>query len=116
MANTGYQQFKILNGASLSGAIGCEGRDVVAIITPGTVAGTQFTFQASADNATWSNVYDDAGNELTITMAASRYVSLGTVAKLLRAVRFLKVRTGTAGTPSNQSADRVFYLVTGEGF
>ena len=50
-------------------------------------------------------MYDADGTELTVTVAASRHVALAPDG--LRSARWLKLRSGTAGSPVNQGADRV---------
>jgi len=116
MAQSSTVAVAIASGASLSGSLAVEGKDVVAVMMPAAWDAANLTFQGSHDNVTFQNVYDDAGTELVVTAAAARYITLGTAIKLLRGVRFLKVRSGTAGTPVNVTANRAFFLITGERF
>jgi hypothetical protein len=57
-----------------------------------------------------ANVYDQYGNELTLTVAASRSISLDGLESLLP-WRYLRLRSGTSGTPVNQTAARTVKLV-----
>lgn len=98
----------IANGASLSGAV-CLGQGVpLSIQMPSAFTGTALTFQGSNDNSTYQNLYDDAGNELTVTVAASRNVLLP--ASALAGWTFLKVRSGTSGSPTTEAAARTLKI------
>lgn len=99
----------IANGASLSAAVGLGLHRVYAIQMPSAWTAASLTFQASYDNSTFANVYDDTGTELTITVAASRFVILDPVKFL--GIRAIKVRSGTSGAAVNQGAERLLQLV-----
>lgn len=98
----------IANGASLSSAVDLGGRKLVAIIMPSTWTAASLTFQGSVDNSNYFNVYDGA-TERALIVAASYYsaVNIGDWIGF----RYLKVRSGTSGTPVNQAGDRVLTLV-----
>jgi hypothetical protein len=81
-------------------------RPVAIVIGTGWVA-ADVTFQASIDGGTtWLNVHDAGGDtELTVQAAASRYIGLlAAQADALAGVQWIKVRSGTAGTPVTQTA------------
>ena len=102
----------IANGASLSGALDLHGCHVVAIAMSAAWTAAALTFQGSADGTTYYNVYDDAGNELSLTTAALRYVVFDNDTKdNLSGIRWIKVRSGTAATAANQGAERILTLV-----
>lgn len=100
----------IANGESLSGAIGLGLERVYAIQMPSAWTAGNLTFQASYDNSTFADVYQDDGTELTVTAAASRFIVLDPVQFL--GIRAIKVRSGTSGSPVNQGAARSLQLVT----
>lgn len=100
----------ILSGASLSGAIDLGPNRAFAIVMPASWTTANLTFQGSADGITYNNLYDDTGTEVSVTAAASQYIVVSSPAKLL-GVRWIKVRSGTSGTPVNQGADRVVKIV-----
>lgn len=117
MAKTLTVAASIAAGQSLSGVISGSGMDLVGIQMPAAWTAAGITFQISGDGVTYGNVYDDAGTEVAITgPAAGRYVAIGTSTKLLRGVRFLKVRSGTSGAAVNQVAAAALMLVFGQGF
>ena len=100
----------IASGASLSAAINLQGRTVTGIIMPAAWTTANITFQAAAAEAdTFVDVYATGGSEKSVTVAASRYVAIDTTDML--GLHFIKVRSGTTGTPVNQGADRTVTLM-----
>jgi hypothetical protein len=100
----------IANGESLSGSVGLGGSTMVGIVMPATWTAANLTVQASHDGATYNNLYDDLGTEVTVTAAASRYIALDP--SVFAGIRYLKVRSGTSGSAVNQGGDRTITLVT----
>jgi hypothetical protein len=109
MAHQTPTDAKIASGASLSGIIRCNDGLPAAIAMPSTWTTASLTFQGSADGVTFLDLYDSAGNEITVTAAASRLIVFHP-ADLCGLVA-LKVRSGTSGTPVNQAADRTLSVV-----
>lgn len=96
-----------LSAAVDLGAIGT----LVGIQMPAAWTTANLTFQASYDGGTtYQDLYDDAGNEVTVTAAASRNIYLSP--EEWAGIQLLKVRSGTSGTPVNQAAARTITLVT----
>lgn len=96
----------IASGASLSGAVDCgEGWAPVGIGMPTAWTAADLSFQVSEDGATWREMMIDAKSA-----AASGYVPLSPANWC--GVRYLKVRSGTSGTPVNQAAERVLTVRT----
>ena len=115
-----YQEVTIANGASLSAEVDLRHHSLVAIQMPADWTAADLTFQGrpGADdttpriNETLQNVYDDAGNEVTVQADADRYIALtAAVLDALTGLGRVKVRSGTSGTPVNQGAARVLTLV-----
>ena len=101
----------IAASAALSGAVYIGAGRVVGIVTPSGWDAADITFQASVDGVTYNDVYiDSADTEVTIQAAASRHIRLATP---LAGVPWLKVRSGTTGSPVNQ-ADAVVVTVVVE--
>jgi len=104
------QQAVIAAGAALSGAVnlGVARLHGILIPTPWTTA--NLTFQVSVDGgANFEEMYDDAGNAITVTAAASRYCALDPLR--WRAVNCLIVRSGTLAVPVNQVAQAILALI-----
>jgi len=103
----------IASGASLSGEVYLGGYALAAMIVPSTWdTATVATFNLSLDGTTYYNMYYDSSGTLTeysVPAAASRYIVLDP-AKFF-GVQYLKVRAGTAGSPSAQTGDTVVSFV-----
>lgn len=112
MSMTASTAVTIASGTSLSGVVDTGGATPLAIIMPASWTTANLTFQASANNSTYNNLYKDDGTEYTVTAAASEYIRL--VAADFVGIRYLKVRSGTSGTPVTQGADRIVTVVTRE--
>jgi hypothetical protein len=97
------------SGQALSGEADLEGRVLVGVVIPAAWSAANLTFQgAAAPGGTFQDVYDDAGTEYVVTAAASRHIAV----QVLEALQYVKVRSGTAGTPVNQVAERTVTLIT----
>jgi hypothetical protein len=101
-----------LNG-SLSNAIEIGAVDAIGLVMPAAMDGTAITF-AVCDTlgGTYVPLYDDFGSEVTVTYATSRAVALSGVLASLFPWKFIKIRTGTVGTPVVQTAARTIKVVT----
>lgn len=99
----------ISSGESLSAAVDLGDGALVRIAMPSSWTTADLTFQTSYDGTTYSDLYDADGNEYDVSAAASREIIVP-IADLIGA-RYVKVRSGTTGTPVNQGADRTINLV-----
>lgn len=102
----------ILINASLSDVLDVGGHKLAAIIMPAawTTAGLSVVGCDTA-SGTFLPVYDDLGTEITITAAASRIISIDSVAGSLAQLAFIKLRSGTSGSPVTQAAARTLKLL-----
>lgn len=113
----GVQHATIAAGASLSNAVEVGGRALVGLILASTWDTAIITFQASADGygGTYYNIYlDDANTELQVpntAAVASRAIAMNTVLDKLAAFDWIKIRSGTAASPTNQADATVIKLV-----
>src|SRR5438046_1368083 len=113
----------IANGASLSGVIDTGGMALAGLlmdITGWTAAAITF---AVSDTLTFTNSYNlFTSSAVEVTVAATvtflqaiiwsgNTNLLSGMADAFRPWRYLKVRSGTAGTPVNQGAQRVLQAV-----
>ena len=64
------------------------------------------------DTIQYFDVYDNEGNEISVTGGASRFVRIYPTE--LPSIKYLKVRTGTADTPIVQTEDVTLTLVIRE--
>lgn len=100
----------IASGATgLSAIVDLTGLTIVRIIMPGTWVAANLTFAASETaGGTFTNIYDALGTEYTVVAAASRRIIVPP-ADLLGDCH-LKIRSGTSGTPVDQTATRTLTL------
>ncbi len=95
----------IANGASLSNAIDLGSLRLVAIVMPVAWTPADITFLGSVDGDTYSNVYLGDGVEYSVSADASRLIFIEPI--YFSMIRYLQLRSGTAGVPVNQGAARV---------
>lgn len=102
------------SGENLSRALDVgDGKFHGISIPAGWAAGaTSITFQVSHDGVTWQDLYSDSGLEVSASAAASRNISLSSIALDLAPWRFIKIRSGTAASAvtqeGNAAAKRIF--------
>ena len=104
--------FTIANGASVSGNVNINNRIPTGIFMPAGWTAADITLQTSLDGSTWVDVYAIDGTEYALTVAASRFIPIDSSA-LLGIGTHLRIRSGTAGTPVNQGAERVLSVRLG---
>lgn len=99
----------ITSGASLSDAVSLASRNIWSVLMPAAWTAADITFQGSIDGSNFFNLYD-GGTEYQLAADANRMVSI-TKAQLFIGLTHIKVRSGTAGTPVNQGADRTLSVL-----
>ena len=104
------EEVVILSGQSLSAALNLQGHIFTGVYMPAAWTAASLTFQGSFDGDTYFNVFFD-GSEISTAVAASGYYGLDPVKFF--GLKYLKVRSGTSGTPVNQGADRTLTLALG---
>lgn len=111
-AAPGVAQATIANGAALSGAVDLGEQRAHRLSLAGWTP-APITFQVAYDAlATFVDLYT-ADGEYTLSssvVAASRSIVLDQA--VFYGVRHLKIRSGTAGAPVNQAANRVITIPT----
>ena len=103
-----HEEVVIANGTSDSNAVDVSERVAVGILMPSSWTAASLTFRASVDGVNFFPVYDAAGVELVVTAAAGTYIVVAPDAT--RALRYLKIRSGTNGAAVNQGAARTLKL------
>lgn len=95
---------------SLSAPIDLQSYRLARIAMPASWDAANLTFQSSPDGVLpYQNVYDSAGNEYTVIAAAGRDVRVPLADWLTD--RFIKIRSGTNGSPVNQTAARTLTVL-----
>ena len=114
MPKTYFTTITIASGASLSAEIDGRGMRLAKVFMPAAWTSADLTFAvAEASGGTFDPLYTDAGTpaEVTVPVAASRTISIGTNKESLSAMGYFKVRSGTAASAVNQEASRVIGLL-----
>jgi hypothetical protein len=103
----------IANGESLSAAGDLGPACLSAILMPASWTAADLTFQGSVDGTTFFNLYqsDNAGNDAEYLVGADASRIIVVPLADWAGIRFLKVRSGTAGSPVAQGAARVLTLL-----
>ena len=97
----------IASGGSLSGAVSLGGYVPFLLVMPAGWDTAGLTFQVTYDGSSWVNLYD-TGGEYSISssvVGASRAIAILGAELFLGAIG-IKIRSGTAGTPVTQTAER----------
>jgi hypothetical protein len=97
-------------GASLSPAADLSEQALLGIVMPAAWTAGDLTFQGSIDGVTYGNMYfAHTDSECVVQAAAARFIQLDPAD--FSALRYIKVRSGTSGTPVNQAAARTITLI-----
>ncbi|MGE0755273.1 MAG: hypothetical protein AB7L92_08970 [Alphaproteobacteria bacterium] len=97
----------ISSSGTTSGAIDLSGATLCGIILPAAITGTAISLQMSNDDSgTFVTVQDGAGSDLSLSVAASKYVPISNLA-LVAGLRFIKLVSN-----ASEGAERVITLVT----
>lgn len=99
----------IAASASITDAIDLKTNRLACIQMPSSWTAANLTFQVSSDGETYADLYDAFGSEYTVTADASQALLVDV--KDFFGFRFLKIRSGTSGTPVNQAAGRELKLI-----
>lgn len=103
-------QVTIGNGASLSGAADLANDTLLGVLIDTTWTAAVVTFAVSADGTNFFPLYDRNGEVTFSTVAASVFLQCDP--GVFAGWRYVKVRSGTNGTPVNQGGARTLTLVT----
>jgi hypothetical protein len=110
------KQAFIQGGQSLSGVVDLLGLNLVSIVMPNNWTAANLTFQGSdTKDGTYKDIYDSDGNEVVVSAAANRSIDLATLAEqALKNFDYIKVRSGTTGSPVVQAGDKPIKLLCEE--
>lgn len=97
-----------LNG-TLSSIVTLGPYRLLGIHMPGQWGTAVLTFQASWDGDNFFNVYTKTGDELVYTVDANRWIVCDPVDFV--GIPFLKIRSGTNGSPAGQNPAVTFNLI-----
>lgn len=101
----------IYSGTAVTGSIDTKDQPILAIRIPASWTTANLTFQGSQDGTNFFDVYNLYGDEFTVTVGGTaRYVVMSPFD--FQWARYIKIRSGTTGTPVNQGADRSLLIIT----
>lgn len=96
-------------GGSLSAAVTLQRRPILAIIVPAGWDDADLTFQVSQDGITYYELVTEAGAAVQLDVVAGK-MHRTTNLDQWAGYQYMKVRSGTFGTPVTQSAARTITL------
>lgn len=100
----------IAKGATVSGAVDIKAGRILGVMMPADWDSADLKFVASADGGTtYYDVYDDAGNEIALTVASDRFIvfDANTLDNLAGISNFKAV---ASATQSSQAATLIFVV------
>jgi hypothetical protein len=100
----------ISSGSSLSAPVPLGEFVLTGIAMPAAWDAAGLTFQVSADGGTTWGEMQSTSAAVSYTAAAGQYIAIDPT--FWRGINMIKVRSGTSGSPVNQTADRILTLVT----
>ena len=103
----------IPKGESLSEGIDCSSGEIVRITVPQEFTEASLTFQVSTDNNFYNDLFDDRGDEITITAEPDSAIFIE--GRWVRAVAHIKLRSGSRDHPVQQREDCKFAIAVDTG-
>ena len=98
-------------GASLSGSsASMAGRVLVGVITASTWDAAKMTFQASLDGTNFFDVTYKGTEYEVASVTAAKFIAVDP--EVFYGAKYIKVRSGTSGAPTNQVDATIVTLVT----
>jgi len=100
----------IAAGESLSAGIDCTGGNILRLTMPAGWDNANITFQISSDGNGYNDLYNTDGEEVTLPVRLGAAVVLGQFGDYLKAIAFIKIRSGTKSHPVVQTEQRDFAI------
>jgi hypothetical protein len=98
----------IAAGESLSDGLDCTGGNIIRLTMAASWTPANMTFQISTDGTFYNDLFRPDGEEVTMVVVPGAAVVLGHIGDWLKAVAYLKVRSGTRNYPVRQAERRDF--------
>ena len=99
-------------GQAITAEIDTGGKRLARIAIPASWTTANITFQvAPISGGTFTDLYDSGGTEYNVTVGGASRTIIIPLADMI-GLRFIKIRSGTTGTPVNQAADRILAIAT----
>lgn len=98
----------ILAGEALSDGIDCSAGEIVRLTMPAQWSPANLSFQISSDGNGYNDLVTFDGTEVIMPVVPGSAVVLAPLDQYLRAVAFLKIRSGSRSYPVPQPVQRDF--------
>ena len=95
-------------GESLSAGLDCTAGNIVRLTMPAAWSGANLSFQISSDGSFYNDLFTIDGREIVVPVVAGSAIVVAPLSDYLKAVAFLKVRSGTRQWPVPQAEQRAF--------
>jgi hypothetical protein len=93
----------IPRGESLSDGVDCSAGEIVRITVPQEFTEANLTFQVSSNGDLYNDLFDDQGEEITITATPDSGIVVA--GRWVRSIGWLKIRSGSRDHPVVQRED-----------
>lgn len=108
--NIDYITATIISGTALSAAVPLGASTLTAISMPSGWDAAGLSFQGSPDGGTtWQEIVDTTNTAISFTVAAGTFIQVPSANWY--GMNMIKVRSGTSGSPVNQTATRALTLI-----
>ena len=101
-------EIHIQTGESLSDGADCREGQIVRLTMSRLWTPANISFQISTDGDQYNDLVDTNGEEYVMPVVPGSAVVLGQYANFLRAIAFIKIRSGTSENPVEQEDLRSF--------
>jgi hypothetical protein len=88
---------------SLSDGVDCSAGTIVRITVPQEFTPANLTFQVSSNGDLYNDLYDNEGEEITLVAKPDTTIIIPAI--WARSIGFIKIRSGTADHPVEQTRD-----------
>jgi hypothetical protein len=104
----------IAAGESLSDGLDCTGGNIVRLTMSEKWTSANLTFQISTDGTLYNDLFRPDGEEVMMNMEPGAAVVVGQIGEYLKAIAFLKIRSGSRDHPVVQKERREFAVTIEE--
>jgi hypothetical protein len=98
----------IAAGESLSDGLDCTGGNIVRLTMSEFWTPANMTFQISTDGTLYNDLFRPNGEEVTLVVTPGAAIVVAHIGEYLKAVGYLKLRSGTRDHPVRQAERREF--------
>jgi len=97
-------------GESLSAGIDCSAGEIVRLTMPADWTPANISFQISSDGNGYNDLVNFHGEEVSIACRPGTAVVVSPLSDYLKAIAFLKIRSGPSSNPTPQASRREFAI------